>query len=101
MYNSSFGGIESDGQLHRMQREYAQNAFQVQDQNDEEYKPQTEAVAETLAKPQSRHGLFSNSFLSGMQTDDLILIALGILLLNDSDSDNDILIILIAVLLFM
>ena len=100
MFNSSFGGIESDGQLHRMQREYAQTAFQAQEQK-EEYEPQAEVVAETSAKPHVRQGLFSNSFLSGMQTDDLILIALGILLLNDSSSDNDILIILIAVLLFM
>ncbi len=46
-----------------------------------------------------RRSLLSLDFLRNIEIDDLILIAIGVLLLLDSDSSNDFIIILIAAML--
>lgn len=56
----------------------------------------------TAPSPPPSKGLFNFNldFLRKIEMDDLVLIAIGILLLLDSDASNDMLIILIAFMLF-
>lgn len=89
MYSRSYGGIESDGDYGK-QACYAPP--KVQD-------PPAPACVES---PGAVGGLFDKikHTLSHLDTDDYILIAIGILLLLDSEEDNDIILVFIAALLF-
>lgn len=88
MFNSSYGGIESDGTLHGMRAE------QFQSQGREETK------AQEVFKNEKK-GFFGSSFLKNIQTDDLILLGIALLLLLDGDGDNDIFVFVIAALVFL
>lgn len=64
----------------------------------ESYEPEREAEAfrkEAESRPQGLARLFS-----GIKTEDLLLIAIALLLLMDGDPDNDVLLIALAFLLF-
>ncbi len=88
MYSRDFGGIKSDGQLYRMEQEY-NNAPREESHSPEKCEKREEAP---------RRGSFD--FLRDLKLDDLILIAIGILLLLDGENENDIFVFLIAFLLF-
>ncbi len=87
MYSRDFGGIQSEGQLYNLQREYADN-----------YRHPPSAEDDADCPPDKPKG-FSLGFLRDLKLDDLILIGIGILLLLDSDAENDIFILLIAFIL--
>ncbi len=89
MFNSSYGGIESDGMYQQMQNE------RQSPQNDLE-------AAETFKshKPEKKRG-FGSSFFKNIETDDLILLGIALLLLLDGDGDNDIFVFIIAAIIFM
>ncbi len=89
MFNSSYGGIESDGMYHQMQNE------RQQVQNDLE-----SAEAFKSFKPEKKR-LFGSSFFKNIETDDLILLGIALLLLLDGDGDNDIFVFIIAAIIFM
>ena len=86
MFNSSYGGIESDGMLHGMKTE--------------QFQPREEPKAEEAFKVEKK-GLFGSSILKNIQTDDLILLGIALLLLLDGDGDNDIFVFVIAALVFL
>lgn len=88
MYSRDFGGIKSDGQLYRMEQEY-NSAPREEIQSPEKCEKREEMP---------RRGSFD--FLRDLKLDDLILIAIGILLLLDGENENDIFVFLIAFLLF-
>ncbi len=88
MFNSSYGGIESDGMLHGMRTEQ----FQPPEREETEAK-------EVFKK--EKKSLFGSSFLKNIQADDLILLGIALLLLLDGDGDNDIFVFAIAALVFL
>lgn len=88
MFNSSYGGIESDGTLHNMRAEQ----FHPQESDE----PKAKEVFKTEKK-----GFFGTSFLKNIQTDDLILLGIALLLLLDGDGENDIFVFVIAALVFL
>lgn len=96
MYSREMGGIKSDGQLYGMNRPAPQLERE-------------EAPAQETFRPQPSHkeergrkGLLDLSFLHDLKIEDLLLIAIGFLLLTDGDGENnDLLIILVALLLLM
>ena len=92
MYNSSYGGIESDGTLHKMSREQWQNIPH------EEHPENTPAFKDEKC---GKKGIFGSSFLKNLEIDDLILIGIAILLLLDGDGDNDIFVFVIAALVLL
>lgn len=93
MYSRAFGnGIESDGVLHEMERRYEESAA---------------AEAPVMARGHDEHpvreherGFDLKRIFKNISIEDLLLIAIGILLLLDGEPDNDILIIAIVFLLF-
>lgn len=95
MYSREMGGIKSDGQLYGMNRPTP-------------VPEQEEPAAETFREQPpckdepKRKGLLDLSFLHNLKIEDLLLIAIGFLLLTDGDGENnDLLIILVALLLLM
>lgn len=94
MYNRDFGGIRSEGQLYNYEREY--NASREQAKAEAE---RTEPEENAAPVCESKKGLRLD-FLRDLRLDDLILIAIGILLLLDSDGDNDMFVLILAFLLF-
>ncbi len=88
MFNSSYGGIESDGMLHKM----SQEQFHPSDRE----QPQTAEVFKHEKK-----GFFGSSFLKNIQIDDLILLGIALLLLLDGEEDNDIFVFIIAAIVFL
>ncbi len=91
MFNSSYGGIESDGMYHQMQKEQQH----PQSRNDLE-----DAETFKTFKPEKKR-LFGSSFFKNIETDDLILLGIALLLLLDGDGDNDIFVFIIAAIIFM
>jgi hypothetical protein len=85
MFNSSYGGIESDGMLHGIRQE----------------QPEPQEPKATEAMAQTKRGLIGSSFLKNIQTDDLILLGIALLLLLDGEGDGDFLIFIIAALIFL
>ena len=94
MYNRDFGGIKSEGQLYNYEREYNESRERAE-RECERVKP-TEMPE---PKRETKKGLRLD-FLRDLKLDDLILIAIGILLLLDSDGDNDMFVLILAFLLF-
>ncbi|MBQ9793375.1 MAG: hypothetical protein IKK06_06175 [Clostridia bacterium] len=95
MYSREMGGIQSDGQLYGMNRPAP-------------VPEREEPAAETFREQKpckdepKRKGLLDLSFLHDLKIEDLLLIAIGFLLLTDGDGENnDLLIILVALLLLM
>ncbi len=70
----------------------------------EEHAPvvQEEQAAVPVSARQKNDGILSKAMdiFRGLEIDDLLLIAVGILLLLDSDEDNDVIVIFIAIMLF-
>ncbi|MDD4125105.1 MAG: hypothetical protein PHW77_05200 [Eubacteriales bacterium] len=95
MYSRNYGGIQSEGQLYNLQNELKNEK-------------QEEARCETVPTMKDSCGLPRPSIFdkfrgifNHFEIDDLILIAIGVLLLLDGDTDNDILLIFILALLFL
>lgn len=117
MYSREMGGIRSDGQLYELQRRMQQETaspIQEQPRQEQQWEPpppqeqvHEEPVQETMAsyappqkEPPGRGGLFNLSFLHDLKMDDLLLLAIGFLLLTDSGQErNDLLFLLIGLLL--
>jgi len=87
MYSRDYGNIKSDGQLYNLERGYFDD-----DRRDPPDPP----------SPPKREGAIGRrlDLLREMKLDDMLLIAIGVLLLLDSDADNDMIALLIAALLF-
>lgn len=84
MYSRSFDNIrEPEGFTHE------ENAY-----------TQRESAEESFGVEKHRRGGGIGRLFSGIKTEDLLLIAIALLLLMDGDPDNDILIIALAFLLF-
>ena len=95
MYNRDFGGIKSEGQLYNMEQEYRYS--QNYDTPLQEDKAQEAGI---FPSNKSKKGKSALGFLKNLNTDDLILIGIGLLLLLDSEEENDIFVLIIALLLF-
>ncbi|MBQ3195010.1 MAG: hypothetical protein IJB65_00940 [Clostridia bacterium] len=88
MYSRGYDrGIESDGTLRELERDFEESRLQPQ--------PQEEQALPTAARGKSKNKLFSR-----FDTEDLLIIAIAILVLMDGDPDNDIILIALAFLLF-
>ncbi len=83
LYSRTFG-IESDGVYSEPERRYEEPA----------------PLPDTAAMAQPKKGLDIKGRLKNIDTEDLLLLAIGALLLLDGTPDNDMLILLIAFLLF-
>lgn len=79
--------IRSDGQLYNYQN-YGE--YRGESTREVEAAPEKSGIADKLRR-----------VIGGFETDDLLLIAIGILLLLDGDSDNDVLLVFILALLFL
>ena len=88
MFNSSYGGIESDGFYRNPPRE-------------QPIEQPVSTHSETTASKHEKKGLFENSLFKKFEIDDLLLIGIALLLLLDGDGDNDIFVFIIAALIFM
>ncbi|MFA6730530.1 MAG: hypothetical protein WCR95_06005, partial [Eubacteriales bacterium] len=84
MYSRNYGGIQSEGQLYNLQNELKES--------------QREEPCELEAAPACKTGcslgrssIFDKfrGIFTNFDIDDLILIAIGVLLLLDGDSSND------------
>ena len=98
MYSREMGGIKSDGQL------YGMPSTPPMRERESEPPPHEEVFRrEPPCKEEPvRKGLLDLSFLQDLKLEDLLLIAIGFLLLTDGDgANNDLLIILVALLLLM
>lgn len=97
MYSRAFGNsIESDGVLHEMERRYEENAAA-------EVPAMAHGREEHPIRERERErerGFDLKRMFKNINIEDLLLIAIGILLLLDGEPDNDILIIAIVFLLF-
>lgn len=95
MYSRNYGGIQSEGQLYNLQNE-------LRDEKREEPRLETLPVSKDGCEP-SRPSIFDKfrGIFNHFEIDDLLLIAIGVLLLLDGDMDNDILLIFILALLFL
>ena len=82
MFNSSFAGIESEGTYGQLQREQKE---QRTDQSTPVFKQEKKRF----------------SFLKNIETDDLVLLGIALLLLLDGEDDNDIFVFIIAALVFL
>lgn len=96
MYSRSFGNntIESDGVLHEAERRY--------DENNSGSAPVMSGCGGSDAQSPEcgcGHGHDIRQIFKNISTEDLLLIAIGILLLLDKEQDNDVLLIAIAFLL--
>lgn len=89
MFNTSYGGIESDG-IYRNPRAMEKPPEHTEtEQNDvSDFKPE-------------KKNRFLGSFFKNLEIDDLILIGIALLLLMDGDEDNDIFVFIIAALVFL
>ena len=89
MYTRDFGNIRSEGTLYNMERGYYSEPSSP---------PENEQSAEPERK--ARPGGLLGS-LRELKLDDLLIIAIGLLLLLDSESENDRTALLIAALLLL
>lgn len=112
-YSREMGGIRSDGQLYELQKRLQQEeaiASQAAQQAPLQEPLHEEPAQETMAAyapppkapPDRGGGLLNLSFLRDLKLDDLLLIAIGFLLLTDSGQErNDLLFLLIGLLLLL
>lgn len=91
MYSRDFGGVQSDG--------IYPGAF---DNIPEREQPLSEPAVSASPMPGHRQkSLIDLSFLKRLETDDLLIIAIGILLLLDSDISSDMILLFVAAMLFL
>ncbi len=96
MYSRDMGGIKSDGQLYGMRPEELTAETVRNVPHDEPPSPPPEP------REQEKKGLLNLSFLHDLKLEDLLLLAIGFLLLTDSGEDNnDLLILLVGLLLLL
>lgn len=103
-YSREMGGIRSDGQLYELQRRMQQEPSQQPPQEQAREEPVQETMAHPAPPPPpkapDRGGFLNLSFLRDLKMDDLLLLAIGFLLLTDSGQErNDLLFLLIGLLL--
>lgn len=99
MYSREMGGIKSDGQLYGMRPEEL-TAETVHRPLHDNAPPPPPPSCEPHA--QEKKGLLNLSFLQDIKLEDLLLLAIGFLLLTDCDGDNnDLLILLVGLLLLL
>ena len=92
-YSRDFGGIKSDG----MYSEAFGDAFgQTQPEP-----PVPTAEPTVSASGRGQRDLIDLSFLKRLEIDDLLIIAIGILLLLDSDISSDMILLFAAAMLFL
>ena len=96
MFNSSYGGIESDGMMHGARPEQ----FMSSEQEGRDYTEASLFKHDKCEKTEKK-GLFGSSLLKNFEIDDLILIGIALLLLMDGDGDNDIFVFVIAALVLL
>ena len=95
MYSREMGGIRSDGQL------YSMGHFEEEYREMPSAPPQPPPPCAPPA-PAPRKGLLDLSFLQEIKLEDLLLLAIGFLLLmGDGDGNNDLLILLVGLLLLL
>lgn len=98
MYSREMGGIRSDGQLYTMEllrEDYRETP------SPEPPPPAEQSACETSA-PATGKGILNLSFLQDIKLEDLLLLAIGFLLLTgDGDGNNDLLILLVGLLLLL
>ncbi len=94
-YSRDIGGIRSDGQLYEMQRRLQEEA------RPEPETPPPPPPPPSVGAPETHQAQSSPlSFLRDLKMDDLLLLAIGFLLLTDSGQErNDLLFLLIGLLL--
>lgn len=94
-YSRDIGGIRSDGQLYEMQRRLQEEA------RPEPETPPPPPPPPSVGAPEAQKAQSSPlSFLRDLKMDDLLLLAIGFLLLTDSGQErNDLLFLLIGLLL--
>ena len=103
-YSREMGGIRSDGQLYELQRQMQRETpAQAPPQGES---AQAEPAQETMAslspppQPAPAGGFLGLSFLRDLKLDDLLLLAIGFLLLTDGKQErNDLFFLLIGLLL--
>lgn len=80
MYSRDYGGIQSDGNLNDVMNDYREEIY---------------------GKPSSpsQKSLIDMSFIKNLQVDDLLIIAIGVLLLLDSDVSSDMILLLVAAMI--
>ncbi len=89
MYSRDFGGVQSDGIYSGVLRDVS-----------EQQQPPSEPAFSPAAE-RNRNSLIDFSFLKRLETDDLLIIAIGILLLLDSDISGDMILLFVAAMLFL
>lgn len=88
MYSRGYDrGIESDGTLMELERSFERHAL-----------PDEAPAAESALSANEEKG--KRKLFGRIDTEDLLLIAVALLILLDGDPDNDIILIALAVLLF-
>lgn len=98
MYSREMGGIRSDGQLYGMR----QNLTEEPSSETFSREPPREEPPPPPPPAKGRKGLLDLSFLHDLKTEDLLLLAIGFLLLTDNGEDNnDLLILLVGLLLLL
>ena len=98
MYSRDYGGIRSDGQLYNAEQGYYDDRFEERRSEPDPLPPPVREEVPPRERAPLLPGLRS---LRDLKLDDILLIAIGILLLLDSDGENDILTLLVlAMLLF-
>lgn len=101
MYSRSFGGIDSDGQLHKEENlnrspsEYREFLNGEPASQAEAPASQRETAVEAGSFSKKRRGLFS-----GISTEDLLILGIALLILTDGNPDNDLLLIVLAFIFF-
>lgn len=98
MYSRDMGGIRSDGQLYGMRPEEL-TAETVRKPHDE---PSPPPPPPPEPRAREKKGLLDLSFLHDLKIEDLLLLAIGFLLLTDDcEENNDLLILLVGLLLLL
>lgn len=93
MYSREMGGIRSDGQLYTMGHPPAAETYREKPPAAEECPPPA---------PVEKKGFLDLSFLRDIKLEDLLLLAIGFLLLTGNGEDNnDLLILLVGLLLLL
>ena len=90
MYSRDFGNIRSEGTLYNLEHGLYEDRGAPEPDRAEGY------AAEAPRKPLAG-GIVDT--LRGLKLDDLLIIAIGVLLLRDSEPGNDMIILLVAALL--
>ncbi len=98
MYSRDMGGIRSDGQLYGMRPEELTAETVRRPPHDEPPPPPPPPEP----REKEKKGLLDLSFLHDLKIEDLLLLAIGFLLLTDNcEENNDLLILLVGLLLLL